>query len=546
MATDLARQQPGGALATTAPGNPWAEVGLLKPHAGGLVVTRPRVDVIATVSAGYRNADGNPVVSRDGTIYVSGCGADEAPGLRAALKKRGNKALTIALCHDNPADSFQQRFAKYSKTRVLSYGGAEDVTVFHVSGEGRNQKTRRETFTRAEHPDRFAQLAEDMKVQTSLYFTLAEWDDDGHPYLFWPDGFGFYRLRFTSSNSAESIRGALTYIAGLTEGRTAGIPLELAISYQDVSDPNGERRNVPVWTLRLNPPSTIRLEPGRVHEILRQGIEQVRMLALPAPPMETPDLALAEGPDVDLDAGYVIEGEVIERDDRPRRRHKPDVPITNVERCRSEYDNATRGTSLADEEGQRDYCRAWTKGRIGDLDTLIETATVREWGGFMEAVAERVTSEIEARQESDQPAPVRPQRPPTGRRGYADVFPGDELDAQPSGPPAAEAAPAAPPPVDAPSIASAPELKLPAEPEWMRSDERPQMLKAWSDWATFVKRLDPAYEVRDATKLNGRELVHALREMVGYARGIAEEPSDDEIEAPGGGDVGGQTDDVAF
>src|SRR4051812_37603599 len=102
----MATRQQGGAIATEAPGNPWASAGLLKPYAGGEVHEAPKVDALATISAGFKNADGFPVVSRDGTIHVRS--ADRAPGLVAELERRNKKSLTIALVHNDPKDVLQQ------------------------------------------------------------------------------------------------------------------------------------------------------------------------------------------------------------------------------------------------------------------------------------------------------------------------------------------------------------------------------------------------------------------------------------------------------
>ena len=60
-------------------------------------------------------------------------------------------------------------------------------------------------------------------------------------------------------------------------------------------------------------------------------------------------------------------------------------------------------------------------------------------------------------------------------------------------------------------------LALPDEPDWLRSDERPLMLAAWESWAAVLRRLDPAYEIKEPSKLNTRALVAELRGIVGHA-----------------------------
>ena len=83
----LARASHAGQIATEAPANPWASVGLLKPHAHGISDEPLRIDALATISAGRkmeRNGKSYPQVSRDGTIHISDA-SGRAPGLAADL-----------------------------------------------------------------------------------------------------------------------------------------------------------------------------------------------------------------------------------------------------------------------------------------------------------------------------------------------------------------------------------------------------------------------------------------------------------------------------
>lgn len=59
---------------------------------------------------------------------------------------------------------------------------------------------------------------------------------------------------------------------------------------------------------------------------------------------------------------------------------------------------------------------------------------------------------------------------------------------------------------------------LPEEPDWLRSDEQRIMAASWQQWTDVLRRLDPAYEIKDATKLTPRALVAELRVIVSYAR----------------------------
>jgi hypothetical protein len=547
----LSRRQAGGAIATEPPTNPWAEVGLLKPHQAGAVVARPRVDAIATISAGFKQEgrDGRfyPVVSRDGTIHVS-APPGQAQGLRAALAARDHKSLTIAFLSNDPAEILQQRFALYSATRLEAYGDAESITVIHLRDTGRKDRNGkpvtepvRETVRRAEHPDRYAALAATMSAQSSLYFGLAEWGEDGRPRLVFPDGWGYYRLRFTSLNSAEAIRGALYHLASLTGGLVAGVPLELSIAYQDVAGPDGSRRNVPVWSLRLNPPGTIKLEASRVREILEFGLEQARTLALPAPRPETLEYAQEEGPDVDLDAARVIDGEVVTPSVRDVERLAGGGPIRDPRRFCQDFMLAVKGTSLVEKANRQQFMIAATSGRYDSLKTFAESATHREATELMAAAARWINEEISARAEAPEPRPLTDEEERLVERYHA-LF-GEDEDVTPDPPPAVSRAPAAVPPevhkaavlTGAPVAAAEPaRFELPGEPDWLRSDELPLMLAAWQEWLRALEHLDPVYAgelPKRPRALSSAKLVTTLRGMVGYAReryaDIYGDPEDD-------------------
>ena len=435
----LARTQPAGQLAADAPANPWASVGLLKPHAHGLSDEPARIDALATISAGFKKQGGNgktfPQVSRDGTIHISDQ-SGRAPGLAAELKRRGGKSLTIAVVSNNPSEVLQQRFAVYSTTRLLAYGNEQGVTVIHVRDvQGPDGKIVPEAV-RKHYPagsDKYNEAVEKCKVQTSFYFVLARWDDQGQPKLIFPDGLGFYRLRFTSLNSAENIRSQLAYIASLpiTQGRIAGIPLELSIDYRDVAGPDGSRRNVPVWTLVLRPPETIELDVAQTTRILESGMEQAKGLALPMPRLETFEAAESEGPDIDLDR-EVIEGEArtVTADEartlRGGGKADPDWLI------RQYFAGAGR-TSLRDDDGRERFLLAFTRGRTGSLAEFAATATRRESEDLLKALADEVAAEISARPAAPMSAaePTTPSAPRAGR-SYQQLFGADEDDVPPA------------------------------------------------------------------------------------------------------------------
>lgn len=434
----LARTQPAGQLAADAPANPWASVGLLKPHAHGLSDEPARIDALATISAGFKKQGGNgksfPQVSRDGTIHISDQ-SGRAPGLAAELKRRGGKSLTIAVVSNNPSEVLQQRFAVYSTTRLLAYGNEQGVTVIHVRDvQGPDGKIVPEAV-RKHYPagsDKYNEAVEKCKVQTSFYFVLARWDDQGQPKLIFPDGLGFYRLRFTSLNSAENIRSQLAYIASLpiTQGRIAGIPLELSIDYRDVAGPDGSRRNVPVWTLVLRPPETIELDVAQTTRILESGMEQARGLALPMPRLETFEAAESEGPDIDLDR-EVIEGEArtVFADEA---RHLRGGGKADPDWLIRQYFAGAGRTSLREDDGRERFLLAFTRGRTGSLADFAATATRRESEDLLKALADEVAAEISARPAAPLPAsePTTTVTPRAGR-SYQQLFGADEDDAPP-------------------------------------------------------------------------------------------------------------------
>jgi hypothetical protein len=549
-----------GALATDAPANPWESAGLLKPYAGGIVHEAPKVDALATISAGFKNKDGWPEVSRDGTIYVRG--GDRAPGLVAELERRGNKSLTLALVHNDPKDVLQQWFATYSKTRLEQHGDEHQITIIRLKNTGQKDRKgnpimapERETVRRDADPKRYAMLAADMKVQTSLYFALAGWEHD-EPKLIFPDGLGLYRLAFTSLNSAEAIKSQLSYIASLTGGRVAGVPLELSIAYRNLAGPDGVRRDrVPIWSLVLNPPKTIELNPARVASILQSGIEQATSLAIAAPRPETLELAEYEGPDVDLDAARIIDGQVITPSRRDVEKLAGGGPIRDPKRFCADFMMMAKGSSLEEKEDRQNFMIAATNGRTDSLSTFAETASNQAGNQLLKVLADWLRQEAEDRQARGELPRQRPpidadraernrrvldnmdDEPPaspidrTVPRTYQQLFGDDAGD--PASPAAARepqaASTASTPEVHASAFLTGaaavesaeddrPELVLPEDPDWLRSDERPRMLEAWKAWADVLRRLDPGYEIPDPTRLSGPKLVERLREIVGYTR----------------------------
>lgn len=191
-----------------------AEFRILDLHSenGVLEETRPRMDWIATISAGgkeeVKKRDGSgmttrPFVSRDGMIHLHDP-EGHAAGLAQALALNGNKMLTIAFPFDDKRLFIQQRFAEYSASALLAYGDENSITLIQ---NGQHIEHRHGTSGYRECLKRPG-----MKVTVSVFFYLAEWGEDGQPRVTFPDGLGLYRLRFTGHNSLRSIVASIDSI----------------------------------------------------------------------------------------------------------------------------------------------------------------------------------------------------------------------------------------------------------------------------------------------------------------------------------------------
>ncbi len=258
---------------------------MLDPYAAGAVPLGGQLDALATISAGRKVKRGNgyvPQVSRDGTIYVHDP-EGRAPGLAEALAEHDHKRLIIAFPGHDWRQFVQQRFARYSATRLEGYGDHEQFTVIGPKGE----RTVYPAGTRE-----YELEVKNSKNAVSVYFFLARWAGDGPdaaPQIYWPDGFGVYRLRFTSRNSLRNLLDTIRKLQGLTAGRIAGVPIELRLVYREVADTTGVRRTVPVWTFTLRPPGQLALTNETFRVIVQRGLEAGESLKLEAlePPTET-------------------------------------------------------------------------------------------------------------------------------------------------------------------------------------------------------------------------------------------------------------------
>jgi hypothetical protein len=338
----------------------------------GLSEVQPgRITALATISAGGKKENNGrkiPFVSRDGTIYIDDS-REKVPGLCAALEQRGNKALTIAFPSDDLCAFIQQRFVRYSATKLEIYGDQSSVTVFH--GDQRNVYP-------AGTPE-YREAIKACKVNVSVYFHLAEWTPDG-PVMTFPDGLGLYRLRFTSRNSLHSIVGYLQTLAtNYTSGRIAGMPFELSIDYRDVADPKQERRVVPVWQIVFRPPTGINFTTQTYRALMARSIEQGAIINLALPEPETYEIAAIEGPVADLDESD------LQTIDSPQDIKCDAAHWTKV------YFAIVEGTYLQTNEG-RDYIMRRYSGNAydGSLSAFLADATEEDAQGLMGFVRREV------------------------------------------------------------------------------------------------------------------------------------------------------------
>jgi hypothetical protein len=512
---------------------------LLDVFAGGISDEAPRVEALATISAGYRgkgegNRPGLPQRSKDGEIFLHDA-TNRAPGLKRALAQFGNKKLTIAFPFDDPAQFIHCRFMSYSATELLAYGDDTHLMVL-VPGKGYQ---RVEVGTEA-----YAAWVGKCKVSVSVYFCLADWGDDG-PEIAFPDGVGaYYRLRFTSRHSLRSILAGLRSIAQFTHGRIAGVPFDLAIDYREVADATGKKRTIPVWTIATKPPGGRRLTSRNFSETMQFALEQGAALMLPAPPEPTFEEALAERPDDDLDE-TIVEGVVVgEVSDRELELIQAGGRCDEA-RWRAMFFSAVRGTEFDgdDSPARAAWLREYTKGQTDSLSDFLHWSTEKEAQAMVVAASDELNRRRVARTERGEAPPARTTAKP--RRTFEELF-GKDDDAPPATPAASEVA-------AEPAQAASGPLTLPDEPDWARADERPVMLAAWDAWAAVLRRLDPAYEIKDPSRLNAQRLVAELRGVVGYARetydqvyGGRDDEDDDEIVSEPAGEATEALEQVPF
>ena len=138
--TQLDTRRPG----RLAVGTPVHEFRALDTYAGGLSDEAPRLEALATISAGRKvlYAGDNP--AHKGKSFPQAAKRDDerhiylhdtmgrAPGLAAALEAGHYRRLTVAFPFDDPAAFVQQRFVAYSATALLAYGDQDSMTIIRL------------------------------------------------------------------------------------------------------------------------------------------------------------------------------------------------------------------------------------------------------------------------------------------------------------------------------------------------------------------------------------------------------------------------------
>lgn len=323
----------------------------------------PRPDFIACISAGYKGPDGNPVISRDGTIYVSDP-QGRAVGLAEALAATGGKSLTITLPSDRMADIFFQHYRKEGRTRLEAHGDAKGITTIAANGD--------RAFYAAGSPE-FEKLRRECKVTYEIAFYLARWvgAGSGHPRpeIYWPDGVGAYRIRTTSEKTVNNFRGCIRELAMRTGGPVAGFPIEVRLAYPQVADKTGTKRSVPLFTFILKPPGGFAMDAGAFRRIAQESaaiLPSMQLVALPAP--QTVDDAIAE-----------FETELLT------------VPLDAESACKRYFAIADK-TPYGTKEGRAAFVGEFTRGHTTSLREFLASATPDEMSALLDTLESLVAA----------------------------------------------------------------------------------------------------------------------------------------------------------
>lgn len=345
-----------------------ADYRILDVYAGGIADEEPRIEALATISAGAKNEKGIPIRSTDGRIFLHDPN-NRAPGLQAALEETAYRRLTIAFPSNDLSKVVQQRYACYSATQLRAYGDEHVITVL----EGGRREVR------CGEPD-YDRWIKQCKVQASFYVCLADWDQ-GEPIIDFPDGFGYYRLRTTSRNSIRSLLSTIHHIRRFTNGRIAGIPFELGIEQRDVATADGKRQRVPVWVMVMRPPGGLTLNSRTLQRINRQALAAGESLMLPAPARETIDGAVAE-----VGTAVMVDDESDYNDEQIALLERG-APC-NEDHWRKKWHATVKDTYLANDAERHTFIARYSNGRTESLTKFLSMATEEEANALVLAAQE--------------------------------------------------------------------------------------------------------------------------------------------------------------
>lgn len=348
---------------------------------GGIAEATPRIDALATISAGQKSTkDGKffPTRSRDGKMFLHDAD-NRAPGLKAAMEATGYKSLTVAFPFNDLRSILQQRFTLYTASQLRAYGDENGITVTDDKGD---------RVTHLAGTSEYERIIPQCEVSSSVYFHLARWNKNGQPEVYFPDGLGLYRLRFTSRNSSRAIVSNLQTTARFMGGVLAGIPFELRIVNREVSDSKSKRQTIPVWTVTFNPPAELSFTSRNFRAIAAEAIEQGKLLMLPAPAAETFETELASGQEPDLDE-ITDEGiEVLVQGGLCDKEHYTRLWFATV-----------KDTPYASDEARavfiRTHCETYGLPETDSLATFLERSSDAQAGELISDLHEAIDAVIE-------------------------------------------------------------------------------------------------------------------------------------------------------
>lgn len=372
------------------------DIKVLDPQSGDLRESGPRVDTLATVSLGYKTDKGYPAASRENDErWLHPHDADDAPALLEALAAGGYRRLTISLASDEWGEIVQQHHAAYSMSALQVYGDDKSLTYItrqptidpHTGEQAKDDKGKllweplHVTVCKADDAEMYARMLKITKVQTSIYFYLAEWTDTENgwlPEVVMDGDTGLYRLRTTGSHTVDNLASTVKQIRSMTGGFIKGVPLTLSVSFPEVAGPDGKKRKVPVCTFRLQPP--YRITGVNFRPMLEAAVNEGQALALPAPSRERlEDEEQAEPLMPDIVTADEQEVALLARGGR--------CPVARYTRI---FFSMTRGTELEGDDARARTVSAYTNGRTGSLAELLHWSTDEEAQAFIAYVDEQL------------------------------------------------------------------------------------------------------------------------------------------------------------